>query len=779
MALGLLVCLGWLSDVERLKSPFPGVSMKFNAALGFVLTGVALWRMPHHYRAAGCVFALVAVGGGLSFAQDLFGWELGIDQLFVGEAAGREGSASPGRMSPTASLCFLLLGVGGLLSARGSGSKVSVGQGLVFFAGAGALLSVVGYAYGFKELYQVQGYTAIGLHTAIGLVGAAFAVVLSRPDFGIGWLLGLHSTAGVMFRSALPTVVLIPFLIGWISMTGERADWWSQGFATSATVVMSAAVMLTVLMAVTFRAHETEAILILRDGALESTEVAVVIVDARSDDLPIVEVNASFEQLTGYRPSEVLGRNCRFLNANARDQEGLDVVRQALRDQQSCDVILLNHKKDGSEFWNRLVISPVRSAFGEVTHFVGISRDVSGEVARERERDELLDAAREAREAAERALGARDEFLGVVSHELRSPLHSARLWASILMDNGAQVDPAEIGGHLVRSIDAQSRLVSDLLDVSRFAVDRGLDLDLTVQDLRPLISSTIDDLAPNAAEGSLTLRVELPEVPILVDVDPDRIVQLVRNLVDNSIRFTPRGGQVCVALLAEDKRAVLTTTDTGCGLTEEDRRKVFERFWQSTSGGARKRGLGLGLTIVKHLVEGHGGAIAVHSDGPGRGTTFVVELPLAKRVAAHKVKQPRPQQAGRIQRALVVDDDPSARSALANVLSTHGFEVRSAASAGEAIELVDRQSITLLISDIMLTERSGVDLIRELRARASFGDVPIAIAISGHGLTKVRRDALAAGFDAFLAKPVASQALLALISAMMAAPEFATEDGPA
>jgi PAS domain S-box-containing protein len=514
----------------------------------------------------------------------------------------------------------------------------------------------------------------------------------------------------------------------------------------------------------------------LRDRALESTGMGVVIADATRPDTPTVEVNSAFEHITGYSHDEIVGANCRVLNRRARDQEALARLRECLRQRRPVDVTLLNHRKDGSPFWNHLTISPLRDALGEVTHFVGVVRDVTAELAIEREREELLLQAQEAREVAERALGAYDEFLSVVSHELRSPLHSARLWASLLMEKGSKINPAEVGTHLVKSIDRQARLVSDLLDVSRFVGEKRLELDRHLHDLRGLTRSVVEHLSPVARERRVELGVELPDGPAVALVDPDRFAQVIGNLVENAIKFTPAGGRAVVSLSVDGHEALIRVADTGCGLTPADRERVFGRFWhgRQAKGGS---GLGLGLFIAKRLVEAHGGTIAADSPGPNQGTVLSVRMPLAEPAPPPAAAAPRTMPTSPDRMALVVDDDPSACSALAWVLAAHGWTVETAASAEEALASLEERPASLLISDVILPGMSGLQLIRELRAHQGTETAHVAIAVSGKGGQGDRRAALDAGFDAFIPKPVRPEVLLQLIAALTTPPQTAPPTG--
>lgn len=766
-AIGVIVVIGWIGGIERLRVPFPNTaSVKLSTGIGFGVLGLAIWNAVRRPGFTIWAYSAVALWGAVHLLQEIVDIDLGIDQLFV-EFATRRAQDGPGRMAPTTAAAFVFCGSGGLLSLRGHGLRTYVGQWLTSSAAVIATLAGVGYAYGVDELYWIEGFSAMALPSSIVFFLASIAILLARSDIGIGLMMGLRTSSGTVFRSALPAAIFVPLLVGWIAILGAREFWWTQAFALSATTVASSVLLLLVLYNAVSRARETEAVLMLRDRALESTEVGIIIVNAVREDQPVEEVNAAFESITGFRASDIVGKNCRVLNRLARDQPGLDEMRTALRDKVSCDVVLLNHRKDGSPFWNRVVISPVCSAFGNVTHFVGVCRDVSGDIARQREREELLESTTALQMSAEKALQARDVFLGVVSHELRSPLHSARLWAEILREGDSSIEPRQIATHLIRSIDAQSRLVADLLDVSRFSTENGIELELSTTNLVQVVQNVIADLRPSSDEAGLDLRATTPTAAVFADVDADRIQQVMHNLIENAIKFTKAGGWVRVDLNADVQFARIQVVDSGIGIEAEDLPHVFSRFWRRSDSGTAS-GLGLGLSIVEHLVARHGGEIEVASDGAQRGSTFSISLPLSEAESRDVSTPARRGDTQRTRVALVVDDESSARSAMKRILEAIGFEVFSASTAAEAYELALAHEISLLVSDIWLPHGSGHELIERLRLAESFGVEPVAIAVSGQGAPTDRRRAIEAGFDAFLAKPVSPSTLRELIAALFA-----------
>lgn len=361
------------------------------------------------------------------------------------------------------------------------------------------------------------------------------------------------------------------------------------------------------------------------ERALDATQNGVIITDATLNDHPIVYVNPAFLKITGYSQSEVVGRNCRFLNAKAREQAAVGAVRRAIAARAPCSVLLRNHRKDGEAFWNQLSIAPVEDATGRLTHFVGVTVDASERVQAVAEREELLASAGTARREAESANRAKDRFLSVVSHELRSPLNAILSWTSLLRGASAE-DMARMIDAIEASVHSQTRLVNDLLDASRIG-SGSLELETARIDLEALVRSAVNHLTPSASDRGITLEIAA-QGPAFASVDAERIDQVIRNLVDNALKFTPRGGRVAVELSESNASWRLAVRDDGRGVTAEALPHVFDEFWREERKGSNvSKGLGLGLPIVKHLVERHGGVVRLESDGEDRGTTVWVELP--------------------------------------------------------------------------------------------------------------------------------------------------------
>jgi len=433
---------------------------------------------------------------------------------------------------------------------------------------------------------------------------------------------------------------------------------------------------------------------------------------------------------------------------------------------------------DGSYRWFMARAVPLRDPEGRIVRWFGTSTDIEEEKRLAAERDGILDSERVARSEAERANRLKDEFVAIVSHELRTPLNAVLGWVRLLRKEPTveAIEPEllEQGLEVIqRNAESQARLVDDLLDTSR-AMAGKLRLELRPVDIAELVAEAVETIRPAAEAKQVDLEVAIKPSPPSITADPNRMRQVTWNLVSNAIKFTPRGGRVRVALASTNELLRLTVSDTGQGIAPEFLPHAFERFGQADGSTTRRHGgLGLGLSVVKQIVELHGGTVAVESEGDGRGSCFTVELPLAS---------PSPEPTGgasdsRTETAtplagadvLVVDDDRDARDLVARVLREYGARTRVAASVAEAIDLYTAARPSAIVSDIGMPDEDGVDLIRRVR-EIEAGDrrsTPAA-ALSALSRPMDRDRSLAAGFDAHIAKPVEPERLADTLAELLA-----------
>ena len=368
---------------------------------------------------------------------------------------------------------------------------------------------------------------------------------------------------------------------------------------------------------------------------------------------------------------------------------------------------------------------------------------------------------------AEEASRAKDDFLATVSHELRTPLASILGWTRLLRRGGLTPEKhARALETLERNAHAQTRLVEDLLDVSRI-VSGKTRLNIETADLLRIVEAAVESMRPSAEVRSV--RLELTVEPCVLAGDPERLHQVLWNLLSNAVKFTPRGGQVAVRLAVRDRTATLTVSDTGQGIRPDFLPHVFERFRQADATATRAHGgLGLGLAIVRHLVELHGGTVRASSQGEGQGATFIVQLPLAMAAELERPLLAGSPAPGRVDlsglRLLVVEDEADTREMLASTLEAHGAEVFQVPDAEQALRWLEKNRADLLLSDVAMPRMDGCALVREIR-RHGHDRLP-AVAVSAFARPEDRRRAIEAGFQDYLTKPVEPEVLIARVAAL-------------
>ena len=368
--------------------------------------------------------------------------------------------------------------------------------------------------------------------------------------------------------------------------------------------------------------HAHDALRELRQQAVDAAANAFLITDVRQPDNPIVDANPAFITMTGYARDTILGRNCRFLQGPGTDPTMVAHLGKAIRAEQSVTVTLLNYRQDRSPFWNELTISPLRDRNGQVTHYVGVQNDVTARI-RATELEIALAAEREVSRLT-------TEFLHIISHELRSPLTTILGFAEMLLDPRAEpLSAAQASDvqHIDRSGQRLLRLVNELIDLSQIQGGSAL-LNKEEVSLGALVAHVQEELRSLATQKGLTLTVDISARLPLLSADPQRLEQVIRHLLDNAIRFTAAGTVAVTASPVPDGIAI-TVADTGVGIAPEVLPHLFTPFRQGDSGMTRSQGgVGLGLALVKWLVDLHGGTIAVEST-LGVGSLVTVIFPLS------------------------------------------------------------------------------------------------------------------------------------------------------
>lgn len=507
----------------------------------------------------------------------------------------------------------------------------------------------------------------------------------------------------------------------------------------------------------------------------EAARDGILILNAHT--LKITDVNPFMSELLGYSRDEFLGKELweiGFFSDKEASQEAFrEVQANGYLRYEDLPLQTKEGKVQDVEF-----VSNVYEEDGHQVIQCNI-RDINERRRAEEERSLLLESAQAARAEADTANTIKDEFLAIVSHELRTPLTSILGWSDLLtagkLDKEASKHALEV---IVRNARAQRQLIDDLLDISRIITGK-LRLDVRPVKLAPMIEAVVDGVRPAAEARKIHLLTELDSLTGPVSGDPERLQQVIWNLLSNAIKFTPKGGRVVVHLKRVHSHNEIVISDTGQGIAPEFLHHVFERFRQSDSSSTRRHGgLGLGLSIVRQLVELHGGTVVADSPGEGEGTTFKVLLPVLSvhhelndldithtLIGSKNLNDRQPSLADL--RVLVVDDEPDGRELIAAVMVGCGAEVVSVGSGAEALEEMEKQRFDVLISDIGMPLMDGYTLIEKVRQLSAErgGRIPAA-ALTAYAGVEDRMQALSAGYQMHIPKPVEPSKLTTVVASL-------------
>jgi PAS domain S-box-containing protein len=493
-----------------------------------------------------------------------------------------------------------------------------------------------------------------------------------------------------------------------------------------------------------------------------------------------VQWSPELEAIFGLAPGEFPETEKAFFDfVHPEDRESVaQAVSGAIANRTDYEVDFRYATKDGKPGW---MIGRGRAFYdtnGKPYRLAGFGWDITERKRAEEEREQLIHCEHAARTEAEEANRIKDEFLATLSHELRTPLTAILGWLSMLrtrtLDSETTVHAIEI---VERNAKAQAQLIEDLVDVSRI-VGGKLNLEVRSIDLMPVIAAAVDIVRPAANARGVQIEIAGDSDVGLVSGDPARLQQVIWNLLSNAVKFTNRDGGVYVFLRRSGSSAELVVRDTGIGIDADFLPRVFERFRQAESPVTRShRGLGLGLAIVRHLTELHGGTVSADSPGEGLGATFTIRLPLAAlqsdETASHLPGKSPPERTVTARlaleglRVLVVEDEPDARELLSLTLEGSGAKVEAVESAQEALTNLQLFKHDVLLSDIGLPIESGYELIRKVRSLPSAASNIPAVALTAFATEKDRRLALSAGFQVHLVKPVEPGVLVAAIERLM------------
>jgi hypothetical protein len=516
---------------------------------------------------------------------------------------------------------------------------------------------------------------------------------------------------------------------------------------------------------------------LLLGTAVDAAPTGITLADPGQPDCPIVFLNPAFTAITGYPPEEVIGRNCRFLQGAETDPAAVRKLRRALERSEPVTVEFVNYRKDGRKFWNELRMAPVRDAAGQVVAIVGIQHDIT---ARKRAEDREA----RARRHAERANQAKSDFLAIASHEIRTPMSGVMGTIGLLLETDLDAEQRAYVETARRCGQDLLAILNDLLDISRIEAGR-LALEAREFAVAELVSGVLDLLAPAAAEKSISLSASIdPALPSVLKGDPQRLRQVLINLVDNAVKFTAQGG-VSIALRAAagggaNVQLRAAVSDTGIGIPAAVQARLFKSFSQADETIARRfGGSGLGLMICKRLVELMGGEIALES-APGRGSTFSFIVPLLRgeapaaaepAAAPPALLRPRtaePQPApGALGRLLLAEDSRANQLVAAAMLRKAGYAVELAGNGAEAVAKVAHGGFDLVLLDLHMPGLDGIEAAARIRALpGAAGRVPL-VAMSAATLPADRAACTEAGMDGFIAKPADRLTLLDVVAEVL------------
>ena len=814
--IGLSGLLGWIFDSTLLKRIHPSfVTIKANTAVCLMLAAVSLFLIEDREAATArrrisqLLAAIVAVVGLVTLSEHLFGWNSGLDQLLFHETQHEAGLSFPGRMGVAASLNFLLLGIALLfLSAR---RWFRVANSAVLFVIAITLLVFLYYFYGMEKQDAVAIYFTIALHTVIAFLSLAGAVLLARPERGVVTALLGNSPGAVMARRMWPAFVIL-ILLGWIRTLTRNAGWPSFGFAT-AIFTLGVLVLLAGLIWWTAVAlNRIDRKRHLAEGRLEVLVRVSELIRTQHDPYELSYAVAEtvgrnlkvrrclFNETDIERDLEIIHRDycdgaesvagehriSDYSSVTSHEMElGKTVVnydsktdpRTAADYQRTYEpngerayiafpllregrwVASMWASDDQPRQWTKEEVSLLQTA-AERT-WIAIEK-----LRAEAERERLLKSVQEARDAAEKANQLKDEFLATLSHELRNPLNVILGYSELLLrmpEIEGSTRLIKMGEALRRNAQSQSQLINDLLDLSR--LQRGkISLNLETVSLAAIIDSAVETVRTDAAAKDIEIRLQTGDQLLLVEGDRLRLQQIAWNVLNNAVKFTPAGGRIEIGLRSDGDEAVLLITDTGQGIDASFLPHVFEMFRQADGSNRRRHGgLGIGLALVRQLVQLHGGTISAESDGSNKGSRFIIRLPLLRETPS--LPSSSLVTAGMVELEvfsqtsfLVVDDSEDTIAMLTELLRVAGARVMTATNGADALRLAKENDFDVILSDISMPEMDGFEFLQRLRKIDGRENVPV-VAITGFGRSDDIARASAAGFHSHLTKPLNLKAL--------------------
>lgn len=755
--------LGWALNVPALTdwtgkglSTFPNAGLAgacCSAALVFLCGNPAGARI-----VVGRALASVAAAVGLlTLFQHATDINLGIDELLFRGDWGQAGTLAPMRIGIPASLSFAMLGVGIILTTFGPCSRrFAAAIGLITVAVAS--LSLVGYFFGANQLFGIARFTAIAWPTAIIIAFLSAGLIVRVPEWGVASLLCRSDAGGVVARGLLLPIIAVPLIIGWLRVEGEQAGLFDPTFGAALRTLAEMGLLLGFLWWTATSIGRHALAQKAATEALRATEARFArfmqahpgpawMIDAEGR---LVFGNESAERVFQAPPGGLVGQTFEKLlppeDAERFRKSDLAAAKIAAG-LQSIETLDSPTGRTTSWLVNRF---PVPHPEGGPPWIGGVAIDLT----------DRLDAENALREAHRR----KDEFLAILAHELRNPLAPIRFAVELFKLGGDTADLQAAAGVIERQVQQMARLLDDLLDVSRISHGK-LTLRIERVVLGSIVARAVETSRPMLDQASHRLLHALPEEPLWLDVDAMRLAQVISNLLNNAAKFAPQGSEIFLTARREGGSVVISVRDQGIGIPPEMLDGIFELFSQvKMARDTPQGGLGIGLSLVRGLVALHGGSVEARSEGPGRGSEFLIRLPLANptdppptTVEARPLEQP-----ARPYRILVADDLIDGAESLAAILRAAGHDVRTAYNGRSALDAATEFQPELAFLDIGMPQLNGHEVCRAIRT-LPWGRDCLIVAVTGWGQENDRRLASAAGFDEHLVKPVETPALAGVL----------------
>jgi PAS domain S-box-containing protein len=776
-SVGVCVYSGYFFRLPLLTSIHTGwIAMRPITATAFILSGFALFFAQKKFTrlAAGFSFAVFTLGS-LNLVEYLFGCSLGIDDLLFPSMLTSAGSLAPGRMAPNTALNFVLVGISLLsldLQSKRGYRPAQFGAILITVI---SLPAVIGYTFGTDFRDGLAFYTQMALHTAITFIPISISVISLRSEQGFMEPLASNAHGGIMSRRLLPAMVLLPLVVGWVSLRGVSADLYDIRYGVTLSVIgsMLAAAFLVFRSAVDLnqidREREETAAELSRtesryETVLRNTPIVLFAFDGTgtlllSEGQGVSAMGLQDGNAIGKSVFEVF-RDCPLVVAD---------MRRALKGEPFETVALVN----GVYFEIRY--SPLFDAKSNVVGVNGVATDIT-------ERRKIEEDARVAKEVADRLAISektaketsrlKSEFLATMSHEIRTPINGVIGMTGLLLDTSLSAEQTDYAESVQRSAEVLLTVINDILDFSKVEAGK-LEFEDIVFDLQRVLEDTRKALSFAADKKGIQLVNNLAaDLPLHVRGDPGRFRQVLTNLVSNAIKFTAEGS-VKISVSSRDcgdsaQLIIVEVEDSGIGISELAMGRMFTAFSQADASTSRKYGgTGLGLSISKSFVEKMGGKIGVKST-EGVGSNFWFNVPLGKVVNAPKELSVQPSSLEPADlkglRVLVAEDNVVNQKIALKMLEKMGIRADAVANGAEVLEALLTIPYDLILMDCQMPEMDGYKATQLIRTdkKTAVREIPI-IAMTANALAGDREKCLAAGMDDYVSKPVKARDLAEVI----------------